>query len=44
MLEGCTEQSHEKLQDFDCTLSFCAPIDVTPKCIVVADIALVGEQ
>ena len=43
MLGGCTEQSHE-IQDFDCTLSFYAFIDVTPKCIVVVNIALVGEQ
>jgi hypothetical protein len=44
MLEGSTEQSHENLQDFDCTLSFYVYIDVTSKCIIVADITLVGEQ
>jgi hypothetical protein len=43
MLGRCTKQSHE-IQDFNCTLGFYALIDVTSKCIIVADIALVGEQ
>ena len=44
MLGGSTKQSHESLQNFNYTLSFYACIDVTPKYIVVADIALVSEQ